>query len=144
MGFSQWQWYYNKTQHKNTQSHKILHHAQTKHSTQSCTDNKGNITHDECNIKKVKLWPWRPIWSWDVEDPTLFTQSDHRWRLGFYPYVPAALYSPETLFFCFRYLFLLETELTAGPSAAGRIMQIGKENSANLPGMEPATVWFEA
>jgi hypothetical protein len=35
--------------------HKISHHTQTKHSTQSYTNNKGHISHDEYNTKKLKL-----------------------------------------------------------------------------------------
>jgi hypothetical protein len=35
-------------------SHKITHHAQTKHSTQSYTNNKGHITHDEYNAIESK------------------------------------------------------------------------------------------
>jgi hypothetical protein len=59
MGFTQWQWYYNKTQH-NTQihiPHKITHHAQTQHSTQSYTNNKGHITHNEYKAKESKAIP---------------------------------------------------------------------------------------
>jgi hypothetical protein len=41
----------------------------------------------------------------------------------------AALYSPETLFLCFLYSFLLEADKTPGPSAAGRILQIEKSAS---------------
>jgi hypothetical protein len=33
-------------------SHKITHHAQTKHSTQSYANNKGHITHNEYNAKE--------------------------------------------------------------------------------------------
>jgi hypothetical protein len=33
-----------------------------------------------------------------------------RWQQGCQPYTPASLYSPETLFFCFWYSFLLEAE----------------------------------
>jgi hypothetical protein len=40
-------------------------------------------------------------------------------------YASATLYSPETLFVCFWYPFLLEAEYTSGPSVAGRIRQIG-------------------
>jgi hypothetical protein len=36
------------------------------------------------------------------------------------PYAPAALYSPEALFFYFWLSFLLEAEQTLGLSAAGR------------------------
>jgi hypothetical protein len=64
---------------------------------------------------------WRPIGLLDVKDPTLFRQSTHIWRQGCQLYPPAALYTPETLFFCFWYSFLLEAEQALGPSAAGRI-----------------------
>jgi hypothetical protein len=37
-------------------------------------------------------------------------QSAHRWRLDCHTYAPAALYSPETLFFCFWYSLLSEAE----------------------------------
>jgi hypothetical protein len=42
--------------------------------------------------------------------PTMSGQSAHRWRKGCQPYEPAALYSPQTLFFYFRYSFLLEVD----------------------------------
>jgi hypothetical protein len=35
--------------------HKITHNAQTKHSNQSYTNNKGHIAHSEYNAKKAKL-----------------------------------------------------------------------------------------
>jgi hypothetical protein len=54
--------------------------------------------------------PWRPIGLWDVKDPTLSRQSAHRWRWGCQAHAPAALYSSETFFWCFRYSFLLEAE----------------------------------
>jgi hypothetical protein len=38
-------------------SHKITHHAQTKHSTQSHANNKGHITHNEYSKKEVRLSP---------------------------------------------------------------------------------------
>jgi hypothetical protein len=39
-------------------SHEITHHAQTKHSTQSYTNNEGHITHNEYNThKKSKAIP---------------------------------------------------------------------------------------
>jgi hypothetical protein len=56
-------------------------------------------------------------------------QSAHRWRHVCQPYSPAALYPPETLFFCFWYSFLLEAEWTPGPSAAGSIRSIKKIHS---------------
>jgi hypothetical protein len=67
MGFTRWQWYYNKTQH--TQIHisrKITHHVQTKHSTQSYTNIKGHITQNEYNIKSKsvrRLAKGRPAFS---------------------------------------------------------------------------------
>jgi hypothetical protein len=53
---------------------------------------------------------WMPIGIWHAEDPMLSRQSAHRWRYGCQPNAPAALYYPVTLFFCFRYSFLLEAE----------------------------------
>jgi hypothetical protein len=47
----------------------------------------------------------------------VYRQLAHRWRQSRQPYAPAALYSSETLFFCFRYSFLLAQQ-TSGPSAA--------------------------
>jgi hypothetical protein len=41
--------------------------------------------------------PWRPIGLWEVEDPKLFRQSAHRWRLGCQPYAPAALYPQKDI-----------------------------------------------
>jgi hypothetical protein len=41
--------------------------------------------------------PWRPIGLWDVEAPTFFRQSAHRWRWGCQPYAPTALYPPGKL-----------------------------------------------
>jgi hypothetical protein len=38
------------TQHT---SHKITHHAQTKHITQNYTDNKGHSTHNEYNANTI-------------------------------------------------------------------------------------------
>jgi hypothetical protein len=73
----------------------------------------------------VKSYPhnrlWRSIGLWDVKDPTLYRQSAHKWWQGCQPYIPAALNSSETLFLCFWYSFLLQVELTPGPSVAGRI-----------------------
>jgi hypothetical protein len=37
-------------------SHKITHHARTKHSTQSYTKNKRHVTHNEYNTQKLKLF----------------------------------------------------------------------------------------
>jgi hypothetical protein len=50
MGFYPVAVYYNKTQHT---SHKITHHTQTKHSTQNYTTNKGQTTHNECNVNTI-------------------------------------------------------------------------------------------
>jgi hypothetical protein len=43
------------------------------------------------------------------------------WRQVCQPYALAALYSPETVFLCFWYSFLLEAEWNPGSSAVGRI-----------------------
>jgi hypothetical protein len=40
---------------------------------------------------------------WNVEDHTLSRQPAHRRRYGCQLYAPAALYSPETLFFMFLF-----------------------------------------
>jgi hypothetical protein len=34
-------------------SHKITHHAQTKHSAQNYTNNRGHATHNECNANTI-------------------------------------------------------------------------------------------
>jgi hypothetical protein len=51
MGFTQWQLYHNKTQHKNTHITQNI----TPRTAQSYTNNKGHITHNEYNTKRVKL-----------------------------------------------------------------------------------------
>jgi hypothetical protein len=48
MGFIRRQWHCKKTRHTNT------HHAQAKHSTQSCTNKNGHITRNEYNAKEKK------------------------------------------------------------------------------------------
>jgi hypothetical protein len=70
--------------------------------------------------------PWRPTGLLDVKDPTLSRQSASRWGRVL-SYVSAALYSPETLLFCFWYSFLLKAEQT--PGARGRIRLIEKMHS---------------
>jgi hypothetical protein len=48
MGVYLWQWHYNETQHTKIHvSHKEIDHVQTKHSTQSYTNNNGHIAHKE-------------------------------------------------------------------------------------------------
>jgi hypothetical protein len=49
--------YYYKTQQKVHISDKISHHAETKHITQSYTNNKRPITHNDNNTKKSKAIP---------------------------------------------------------------------------------------
>jgi hypothetical protein len=46
-------------------------------------------------------------------------QSAHRWQQSCQPNAPAAIYSPETLFFRFWYSFMSEADQTQGPSAGG-------------------------
>jgi hypothetical protein len=53
--------------------------------------------------KKRQHYPcsrlWRPTGLWDIEAPTFFRQSAHRWRWG-QPYAPAALYPPGRFLVC--------------------------------------------
>jgi hypothetical protein len=56
MGFYPWKWYYNKTQHKNTHSHKITQEAQTKHSNESYKNIK-DILHTMNRMQKSKAMP---------------------------------------------------------------------------------------
>jgi hypothetical protein len=73
---------------------------------------------------------------WDVEDPTLCTQSAHRWRRGCQPYAPAALYSKKYYFcvsgthFCKR---LSEPQGLVLPEGLGKL----KMNSFTSSGLEP-------
>jgi uncharacterized Fe-S center protein len=58
MCFYPWQWYYNKTQHKNAHITKITHHAQTKHSTQAPQTLNDTLHAMNTTNRKVKgrLW----------------------------------------------------------------------------------------
>jgi hypothetical protein len=76
--------------------------------------------------------PWSLIGFWGVEDPTLYRHSAHRWCWGCQPYAPAVALLHRNMriaLLCSRYSFLLETEQTPGPSAAGRMMSIDKNKS---------------
>jgi hypothetical protein len=73
---------------------------------------------------KLKRWsfpcnmPWSPIVLQEVDDPIFSRQSVYRWRWGYQPYGPAALYPPE------RFLVLLSVKRPSrlqGQNAAGRI-----------------------
>jgi hypothetical protein len=67
--------------------------------------------------------PWRPIGMWEVEAPTFFRESVHRWRRGCQPYTSAALYPSG------RFLVLISRlSRPQGHSAAGRIRSIEKPN----------------
>jgi hypothetical protein len=49
MGFTRWQWYYNKIQqHTNN-----THHPQTKHIIQNYTHNEGHTTHNEYDANTI-------------------------------------------------------------------------------------------
>jgi hypothetical protein len=76
--FTRWQWYCDLSQH--THAHITPNNTpHSKHSTQSYTNNKGRITHNELNAKKEQSFPcnrpWRPIGLWNVEDSILSRQS---------------------------------------------------------------------
>jgi hypothetical protein len=66
-------------------------------------------------VKLSRNRPWRPRWLFDVEAPTFFIQSTHRWL----PFTPQ-----EDSW----YSFLLEAESTPGHSAAVRIRSIKKSS----------------
>jgi hypothetical protein len=65
------------------------------------------------------------MWLGDVEDPTFYSQSVHRWRLGCQPYAPATIYTSErssdTHFYSIR----------VNPRAKVRLEELGKLNTFN-------------
>jgi hypothetical protein len=88
---------------------------------------------------KVKLSvysPWRPLGLWEIEAPTIFRHSAHRWRQSCRPYAPAAFYPQENSW----YSFLLEVFLTSA--------LVGGEWSASCPSRftpgerAPGTHWI--
>lgn len=56
-----------------------------------------------CRVKEKKsvpapvTGPWRLVELWDVKVPTFYKQPVCRWRWGYQPFAPAALYSPGRL-----------------------------------------------
>jgi hypothetical protein len=61
-----------------------------------------NASLQRMSIKLVKLRypcyrPWRPIGLREVKAPTLPRQTANRWRQGYQPYAPAALYHQVSL-----------------------------------------------
>jgi hypothetical protein len=63
MGFMRWQWYYNKKQHTKIHiSHKITHRTQTKHSTQSYTNNERHLN----TTQKKKLSLYQAVEAYEV------------------------------------------------------------------------------
>jgi hypothetical protein len=76
--------------------------------------NMANLASGLLSKGKVKLFlyrPWRPLGLRDVEAPTFFRHSAHRWRQGCQDYAPAAFYHQENSW----YSFLLEAESTPRP-----------------------------
>jgi hypothetical protein len=73
------------------------------------------------NTRYPRNRQWRPIGLWDVEDPTLFRQSDHRWRWGCQLYAPAPLYSLRNIFW---YSFPSRLSQPQGHNEAGNIRWI--------------------
>jgi hypothetical protein len=84
MGFHAVRWYYNKTQHKNTHITQNVTTRLKKHSTQSYTNSKGHITHNEYSTQDSEAVL---ATGGDVEDSTLSRQSAH---------TPAALYPQKS------------------------------------------------
>jgi hypothetical protein len=68
----------------------------------------------------------------NVNDPTFSRQRLTDGGKGCQPYTPAALYSPETIFLCFWYSFLLEAEKTQGQERLSKI-KISRHRVSNLP-----------
>jgi hypothetical protein len=64
--------------------------------------------------------PWRPIGLWDVEAPTSSTQSGHRWRWGFPPHSPAALYPRR------RFLILISVSCWGDTRSIVRLEGLGQ------------------
>jgi hypothetical protein len=60
-----WQWYFNKTQHKNAYISKY-HTTLKQDSTQSYRNNKGHITHNEHNTQKVELFLQQTVEAYGV------------------------------------------------------------------------------
>jgi hypothetical protein len=71
--------------------------------------------------------PWRPIGLWDVEAPTYYRQSVHRWRWDCQLYAPTTLYPQEDSW----YPFLLEVESTPGPQCGWKDYVTWKFNELN-------------
>jgi hypothetical protein len=83
--------------------------------------------------------PWRPIELWDVEVPTFFRKSAHRWRWVYQPYAPAALFPPG------RFLLLISVRGWVDPRAIVRPEGVGQlKNPMTSSGFEPATFRFVA
>jgi hypothetical protein len=82
--------------------------------------------------------PWRPIGLWEIEAPTFYTQSAHRWWWGYQPHAPAALYPPG------RFLILIYVKGSVDPRATVRLEGLGQLiNPMTSSGIEPTTFRLE-
>jgi hypothetical protein len=81
--------------------------------------------------------PWKPIGLRNVQAPTFFRRSTHKWRQGCQPYSPVAHYTQNNCW----YLFLLDVD--SSPVRLERWGQL-KKQPTTCSADEPATFTFVA
>jgi hypothetical protein len=92
------------------------------------------ILHTFVSKKRYPCYrPWRPIGLREVKAPTLLRQTANRWRQGYQPYAPAALYPQVSSFLSF--LILISVRGWVDP----RAIVLGQFRNSTSSGLEPAT-----